>query len=89
MIELKDKSRKEIQELLQRGGMLTHIPSGERFLVLLTKKDLANLNGDYWMTVWSACPSLEPGTKRTLKPRTVRTNSGTIYNRRKNYEYTT
>jgi hypothetical protein len=76
MIELKDKSRKEIQELLQRGGLLTHTPTGDKLLVLLTKKHLADMNGDYWITVWAA----RTGTEGIC--------STTIYKRRKNYEYT-
>jgi|7_EtaG_2_1085326.scaffolds.fasta_scaffold19476_8 hypothetical protein len=77
MIELKDKTRKEVQDLISRGGMLTYLPTGKQYLVLLTDKEFADANGDYYITTWLIKENREAGT-----------HSDSVYSRRKKYVYT-
>ena len=77
MIELKNKTRKEIQDLINRGGMITHSATGAKYLVTFVDKGIVNADGDYAITCWDINENQK-----------VSTYSDTIYSRRKKYVYT-
>ena len=77
MIELKNKTRKEIQDLIERGGMITHPASGAKYLVTFVDKTVVNADGDYAITCWDINENQK-----------VSTYSDTIYARRKKHVYT-
>ena len=77
MLSLENKTRKEIQDLIERGGMITHPATGAKYLVTFVDKSIVNGDGDYAITCWD----INEGQK-------VNTYSDTIYSRRKKYAYT-
>ena len=77
MIELKNKTRKEIQVLIERGGMIRHPATGAKYLVTFVNKNIVNDDGDYAITCWDINENQK-----------VSTYSDTIYSRRKKYVYT-
>jgi hypothetical protein len=77
VLPLKNKTRKEIQDLIERGGMITHPATGAKYLVTFVDKSIVNGDGDYAITCWD----INEGQK-------VNTYSDTIYSRRKKYAYT-